>query len=668
MRKPDLIKNKLDLLMLQTVSLALSAAALFVMLYQGWTFQQNLFDRLAVVAQMAGSNLTAALEFEDPHQAQLLLQSVQAEQDIVAVTVYNRERQSFASYKIQGQKSSDHPRELAASDAHEYRSYALSANLIEHTAPIYLHNETVGYILISANADRLLKQWSISLLLITLISLISGWFAMRAASVLQQRLLDPITKLATSMRQFTQTQDFNIRVYSESNDEVGHLTHGFNEMLTHLQMRDIALDERNHQLAQSNLELESAIKEAIQARLVAEQAAYVKSMFLANMSHEIRTPMSGILGMTELLLDSPLQPEQRNQAQIVLDSGRALLHIINDILDFSKIEAKKMDLSPSDINVRNLLQDLMQLFQHTAAVKKLKLNLTVAPEVIAWCKVDAGYLRQILSNLIGNAIKFTNTGQVQLRVSQSGGNDNNVLMRFEVTDTGAGIPLEQQEKIFEEFNQGDISTARRHGGTGLGLAIAQRLVQLMGGEIQVLSPKGKGSTFWFTIEVQAIPTPVSHNAPHEIMPSKHENLTVRGHTCRVLVVEDHPINQLLARTALKRLGCEVDIASGGIEGVKAATTQAYDLVFMDCQMPDVDGYEATRRIRAWEDLQAPPRNSRIPIVALTAHAMQGDREKCEAAGMDDFLSKPFSGQELLKILQRWTTHLSANEHLQVGVS
>ena len=633
MNSNALIKDKLDRLVSRTVKVALGVAAVILLLYQGWAFRDNMLERLAVVSQMAGSNLTAALEFEDRRQADLLLQSVKADKDIVAVSVYDRERQFFAGVNTQSD-------DLASTS----KSPLLRLTTIEHMAPIQLHGEVVGYIHVRASPNRLFEQWLVSLLLILGASLLSGWLAMRGAARLQRRIVEPIVALAGSMRQVSRDGNFEVRVQSNSQDEVGQLTRGFNDMLANLQERDRMLADRNR-------ELELAVQQATSARESAEQALRVKSMFLANMSHEIRTPMNGILGLTEILLQSPLPEREREHVRTVLQSGRALLKIINEILDFSKIEAGKLVLNPTDFNLNDFLQELMQLFGHQARQQGLALSLQLDPDTPAWICADAGRLRQILANLLGNALKFTPAGSVVLRVSSSALASTGISLEFEVTDTGIGISDAQHSQIFEDFNQGDSSSARRHGGTGLGLSIAMRLARLMNGSISVQSRQGFGSTFVLKIEAQASPVRSAAQAAAPDVPG------MNFPACRVLVVEDNQVNQIVAQAALERLGCQVDLADGGAEGVQAARLQHYDLVLMDCQMPEVDGYEATRQIRQWELAQKSTR--RLPIAALTAHAMVGDREKCEAAGMDDYLSKPMSAAELQLLLLRWLPASSA---------
>jgi signal transduction histidine kinase/ActR/RegA family two-component response regulator len=633
MNSNALIKDKLDRLVSRTVKVALGVAAVILLLYQGWAFRDNMLERLAVVSQMAGSNLTAALEFEDRRQANLLLQSVKADKDIVAVSVYDRERQFFAGVNTQSD-------DLAAAPV----SPVLRLTTIEHMAPIQLHGEVVGYIYVRASTNRLFEQWLVSLLLILGASLLSGWLAMRWATRLQGRIVEPIVALAGSMRQVSRDGNFEVSVQSNSQDEVGQLTRGFNDMLANLQERDRMLADRNR-------ELELAVQQATSARESAEQALRVKSMFLANMSHEIRTPMNGILGLTEILLESPLPEREREHVRTVLQSGRALLKIINEILDFSKIEAGKLVLSPTDFNLNDFLQELMQLFGHQARQQGLALSLQLDPDTPAWVCADAGRLRQILANLLGNALKFTPAGSVVLRVSSSPLQSAAIRLVFEVTDTGIGISEAQHSQIFEDFNQGDSSSARRHGGTGLGLSIAMRLARLMNGSISVQSRQGFGSTFVLKVQAQASQ---AHSAPQ----ADAANVTGQFFpNSRVLVVEDNLVNQIVAQAALERLGCQVDLADGGAEGVQAARLQHYDLVLMDCQMPEVDGYEATRQIRLWELAQKSAR--RLPIAALTAHAMAGDQEKCEAAGMDDYLSKPMSAAELQLLLLRWLPASSA---------
>lgn len=384
----------------------------------------------------------------------------------------------------------------------------------------------------------------------------------------------------------------------------------------------------------------------------AQAANEAKNEFLANMSHEIRTPMNGVIGMADLLLDSALSARQRDYANTIRTSGRALLTVLNDILDFSKIEAGKVELESTVFEVRDLLKDVALLVAIEARVKNLEVTVHSDSAVPMRVIADAGRLRQILINLCGNAVKFTQQGEVSLNVEVTAQDAEGITLRFAVKDTGVGIPADRIHRLFNPFSQVDASTTRLYGGTGLGLSIVRRLAGVMGGEAGVESQEGTGSTFWFTIRaaVSAGPaiyaplqpgTVVSAGADRgrtlalPIAMQEHSSIGRSPERRRILLAEDNAVNEKVACRTLEQLGYQVGIARNGSEAVAAWESGCYDLILMDCQMPVLDGYDATREIRRRETA-----GCHIPIVALTAHAMKDDDRKCHAAGMDDYLTKP----------------------------
>jgi PAS domain S-box-containing protein len=416
-------------------------------------------------------------------------------------------------------------------------------------------------------------------------------------------------------------------------------------------------------LCQDVTERNRATAELAVARDAAIEASNAKSAFLANVSHEIRTPMNGVLGMNNLLLETSLDEEQRGYAEQVGRSGEHMLAIINDILDISKIETGQLELDLTDFAFSDTLEQACAVGGIDANNKRVDFAIEIDDGVPVDVRGDSGRLRQIVLNLVANAVKFTTAGAVRVRVTCLERSEASALLRIEVSDEGIGIDPKQLEHMFEPFTQADVSTTRQYGGTGLGLAIARELTELMGGRIGAQSEVGRGSTFWveLALGIAAQGTVVAGAPPTLGVKGRPMDLTEDAPI--VLVVDDTPVNQIVAARALQRCGCRSDVVGDGFEALNALAKKRYDAVLMDCQMPEMDGYTATTQLR-----QREAGGRRTPVIAMTAAAMKGDFEHCIAHGMDDYVSKPLRYNALDEVLRRWIPRLLSRDEKVAGAA
>ena len=416
------------------------------------------------------------------------------------------------------------------------------------------------------------------------------------------------------------------------------------ELKTKAGQMEAEIMRRAQEIQETNKQLRILNEELSIAKEAALSSSRLKSEFLANMSHEIRTPMNGVLGLAGLMLETKLDSEQMHYTTGIRKSAESLLTIINDILDFSKIEAGKLLFEEIDFQFQILIQDIREAFMIATEEKGLSFVTEVDPKIAHVLNGDPGRLQQVLRNLISNAIKFTQKGTITLRAKLLSESNGRSKIRFEIQDTGIGISPEAQAKLFEKFSQADQTVTRRYGGTGLGLSICKNLIHIMDGEIGLNSEVNEGTTFWFTAEFKIGDTKsVKTDQTHNDLPQAK----LHG---RVLVAEDNATNQLIALKLLAIVGCHADVVGNGLEAINAFKSFPYDLILMDCQMPELDGFDATKAIREIEKQQ---NKSPIPIIALTASAMSADKEICLQIGMTDYLTKPVNFHRLWSTLEKW---------------
>jgi signal transduction histidine kinase len=623
------VKYKIIIVIITVTLMAQIIAAYLYVKYDKNEFIQNNLKNLIVNSQIISNNSTAAIIFDDAKQATDILKSLKAEKSVKFACIYNNQKKTFAYYKRDSSILT-----YRTLFFNSNKNTEITDNSITILRPIYDETDkksTIGYIFL----DRDLKDYDIRfsnfLFIIIIITIASLIFALIISTQMQKIISVPINKLSQTVKRITVNSDFSVRIDKKGTDEIGELIGGFNGMLS-------KIEEQNEALTLSK---EQAIS-----------SAKIKEVFLANMSHEIRTPMNAIVGMTNLVLGTTVNDEQNDYLRHIKTSADNLLVIINDILDFSKIEAGKIEFENIRFNINDTLENLRKTFDFKLKGHGLDFIIEKEKDVPDYFIGDHVRLNQVLLNLVGNAVKFTEKGSISIIIRKQNETTDFVEILIFVKDTGIGIPKEKLDFIFQSFSQATSDTTRKYGGTGLGLTICKQLIELQNGKIWVESEHGIGSSFCFTIKYRKASAP----SLSELQELSIQNIvTVTKdilENSKILIVEDNQLNLLLAKTILRKQNFKiVDFAENGQIAIELLKKSDYDVILMDLHMPIMDGYEATLFIRG--NLSGKKRN--VPIIALTAAAIKGEKEKCFEIGMNDYISKPFKPEELfskiIKFLQ-----------------